>query len=133
MKRTRIRPVSTLRTMTNVERQRLLTDTFGPREEWRCQFHQFYDLHPEVPITPDHLPHHGDINGHEIIKRSRGGSILDMNNVVLLCNYHNGFCEDFPLTASKLGLADHWWDQPNGNKTTARIKAMNAKNFPEAP
>ena len=52
----------------------------------------------------------GDVNGHEIVKRSQGGSIVDMDNVVLLCNKHNLWVEDNPLEAHTLGLMRHLWE-----------------------
>lgn len=36
---------------------------------------------------------HGPLNGHEIITRADGGSITDAGNIVLLCDFHNGWCD----------------------------------------
>ena len=56
----------------------------------------------------------GPVNGHEVLKRSRAGStdanLLDMEGVVLLCNYHNGWVENFPKEAHEMGLAKHAWE-----------------------
>ena len=49
-------------------------------------------------------PCFGPVNGHELVKRSAGGSIVDPGNVVLLCNAHNTAVEDHPKEARRLGL-----------------------------
>ena len=104
-----------------------LVETFGPGDEWTCQFVGFRTAHPEVTISPSHKECWGPIAGHEIIKRSRGGSITDMSNVALLCQYHNDWVEMNPIKANELGLADH--ARPI-SKTTQRINALNKKNHP---
>jgi len=50
--------------------------------------------------------------GHEILKRSRLGSILDPENVLLSCNPCNGWVEDNPDDAHARGLARHSWEPP---------------------
>jgi hypothetical protein len=96
MKRTRVNPVSRKRQAKNAERKRLMLERFGPQEEWRC-----------LLADPQCF---GAVNGHELLKRSRGGSITDMDNVVLLCNYHNTWVEDYPEEANKMGLSKHSWE-----------------------
>ena len=98
MKRSRPKPVSDRRRGENAERARLLLQRFGPKDHWSCGYGA-----PAFCFGP--------VNGHEILKRSRGGSILDMDNVVLLCDYHNGWCEDHPLLAHEMGLARHAWER----------------------
>lgn len=98
MKRSPIRKISAKRRKKNALRQFAMTETFGPREIWKCQLRGKY------------LACFGDINGHELLKRSRGGSITDMSNVVLLCNAHNSWVEDYPELAYDLGLAKHSWE-----------------------
>ena len=102
MKRSRIKPRSDKRTAENAERARLMEEKFGPRGEWRCQF----------PAIDNGFGFgcFGDVNGHEILKRSRGGSITDMDNVVLACQYHNDWVEENPIKAHDLGLAQHNWE-----------------------
>ena len=46
-----------------------------------------------------------------MVKRSRGGSIVDMDNVVLLCDTHNQWVEDFPREAEQIGLSKHGWER----------------------
>ena len=75
---------------------------FGPRESWVCEGRGVIDT-----------PCFGPINGHEVKSRSRYGSdksLLDMDNIKLLCNYHNGWVEDNPQLAHELGLAKHSWE-----------------------
>jgi hypothetical protein len=98
MKRSRINPISKKRQRQNAERKAAMLEVFGPREGWKCQLRGKY------------LACFGDINGHELLKRSRGGSITDMTNVVLLCNVHNSWVEDYPELAYDLGLAKHSWE-----------------------
>lgn len=97
-----LRPVSEKRRAENVERQKLMLEKFGPREEWRCQFPQIDNGFGWGCF--------GDVNGHEVLKRSRGGSITDMENVVLACQYHNEWVENNPVKAHELGLAAHNWE-----------------------
>jgi len=98
MKRSRINPVSKKRRKKNALRKFAMLEVFGPREGWKCAMRGRY------------LACFGDINGHELLKRSRGGSITDMSNVVLLCNAHNSWVEDYPELAHLIGLAKHSWE-----------------------
>ena len=104
MKRSRIKPVSDKRRAVNVERARILEATFGPRDSWRCSLRD----------TPQALvafgPCMGTVNGHEVLKRSQGGSIIDPDNIVLLCNGHNVAVEDHPIEAHAFGLMRHVWE-----------------------
>ena len=122
-----MKAVSDKRRAENVVRAEVMEETFGPREEWFCHFEEFQEAHPDVFVRVKHLAHQGPVDGHEIVKRSRGGSITDPSNITLLCQFHNGWVEDYPLTAMKLGLADH--SKPV-SKTTKRIEALNRKNHP---
>ena len=99
MKRTKIRAVSSKRLKENVERKRRMIEHFGPQDEWKCQ------LAPNIDT-----PCFGPIAGHEILKRSRGGSITDMDNIMLACSMHNSWVEDNPDEAHRLGLAKHSWE-----------------------
>lgn len=109
MKRSRIRPVSDKRKALNAERKILMEEKFGPREEWRCSFADFGGENLAFVAL---WTHGGAVNGHEILKRSRGGSITDMENVVLLCDVHNSWVEDNPALATRMGLAAHSWEKP---------------------
>lgn len=56
----------------------------------------------------------GPLTTHEVLKRSaKSGSHLDDQFAVLLCAGHNGWVEDHPLEAQRLGYSmPRWvWDQ----------------------
>lgn len=108
-----MRAVSDKRKSENLERLRLMIEKFGLPSTWHCQFERYRCLHPIVKVQKQDRECWGVVSGHEILKRSRGGSIIDMSNVVLLCTYHNGWVEDHPYAANQLGLALHNWDQIN--------------------
>ncbi len=93
MKRSRLNPMSKKRQALNVERREALEKAWGPRP-WSCYLTAkqgimaIFDNHVEV--IPDC---YGEVNAHEIVKRSQGGSITDPSNMVPLCNFHNGWVE----------------------------------------
>jgi len=99
VKRSPINRVSSKRRRENAQRKAAMIERFGPPETWHCSAPMFMDTHC-----------YGEIHGHEILKRSRGGSITDMDNVVLLCDFHNGVVEDQPEAAHREGLARHSWE-----------------------
>ena len=105
MKRSPVNRISQKRQAEMQLRKSLMEETFGPRETWRCTFWLYRSTLMEPSLC------HGNVNGHELLKRSRGGSITDMNNVVLLCDFHNGWCEDHPSDAHDMGLARHSWER----------------------
>ena len=47
---------------------------------------------------------------HELLKRSRGGSIVQRSNCVTACVYCNGAVEDNPEEAHARGFALHSWE-----------------------
>ena len=105
LKRSPVNRISQKRQAEMQLRKSLMEETFGPRENWRCTFWLYRSTLMEPSLC------HGNVNGHELLKRSRGGSITDMNNVVLLCDFHNGWCEDHPSEAHEMGLARHSWER----------------------
>jgi hypothetical protein len=50
-------------------------------------------------------PCFGALHGHELLKRSRGGSITDPAGIVLACDRHNDDVERYPLLAEGLGYS----------------------------
>ena len=113
MKRGRPNPVSRQRRDELGLRVLNMLATFGPEEERQCQFSTFLGRAVMDGLEVDSwklAPCYGPVHGHEILKRSRGGSITDMENVVLLCNFHNGWIEDFPKESHALGLSRHAWE-----------------------
>lgn len=45
------------------------------------------------------------LQGHEVLKRGRGGSIVEAENILLACEGHNGWVEDHPMLAEVYGLS----------------------------
>jgi hypothetical protein len=109
VKRGRIKPISDKRRAENVVRAERMEEKFGPRP-WDCQFGKVVRF-AGVAVPMSFLSCFGEVNGHEILKTSQGGSRVDMDNVVPLCNYHNGLIEDEPVMARQLGLVRHSWEQ----------------------
>ena len=105
MKRTRLNPISRKRQRENVERRDNLERAWGPRP-WSCylSYQQGKAVHP-YSVNPVIIPAcMGRVDGHELLKRSQGGSITDPSNMVPLCSRHNGWVEDEPDAAYDLGL-----------------------------
>ena len=76
----------------------MLEEQFGPRNYWICA------LKGDLKALELLGSCYGEVNGHELKKRSQGGSITDPDNIVLLCSAHNVAVEDFPNAAHELGL-----------------------------
>jgi hypothetical protein len=106
VKRSRLRPVSKKRRALNAERAQIMLCAFGPRDQWVCIFQH----RPEwrAVLGGDCF---GPVNGHELVKRSQGGSITDISNIRLVCDYHNGAIENYPDKAHDLGLMRHGWEK----------------------
>lgn len=47
---------------------------------------------------------------HELIRRSQGGSILDENNIIVVCRSCHTRIGNYPQLAFDLGLAKHGWE-----------------------
>lgn len=104
--RSAIRAVSPHRARINRLRAKAMRRRFGPRP-WHCQVARIvnpYEAHPCV----------GQVDGHEVLKRSRAGStdenLLNMDGILLCCVFHNSWIEDHPILANSLGLAHHHWE-----------------------
>ena len=108
MKRSRPKPVSDKRRAVTELRKEQMDFVFGPRESWKCQFKWHL---AGFAINDFEFQCHGPVNGHEVVKRSQGGSITDMSNIVLLCNFHNGWVEDNPDKAHSMGLMRRSWER----------------------
>lgn len=105
MKRSRINPISKRRQRLNEERREMLEQNFGPREAWRCEV----EARPIMAVMMGGC--YGEVNGHEILKRSQGGDITNPGNILMLCNRHNMWVEDYPEDAHRLGLMIHRWEK----------------------
>jgi hypothetical protein len=91
MKRSRVKPVSDKRHKENIERRKMMMDV------------RYRDVDCQAKgVIP--APCHGPLNGHELRKTSAGGSRVDPDNVILLCDFHNGWCENHPIEAWCLGF-----------------------------
>ncbi len=108
LRRSPLASISTRRQRVNAERSRKMIEHFGEPSTWRC----WVTLNPL--LSEEMGPCYGDIHGHETTSRARAGqtdaNLLDMNNVVLLCNVHNEWVESHPKAAHRLGLAKHGWE-----------------------
>lgn len=66
-----------------------------------------------LPYLPE--PCFGPLNGHEIITRGDGGSITDAANIVLLCDFHNGWCTEHDDEAQARGFREKRWSPYSPN------------------
>jgi hypothetical protein len=104
MRRTPIKSLSNERRSENRVRAVMMLEKSGPREEWRCLMLN-EGMKQIVNLVGANVGRcFGGVHGHELKKRSGGGSITDPENIVLLCNFHNGYVEDHPSMALQLGL-----------------------------
>lgn len=51
------------------------------------------------------------VDVHELVRRSQGGSILDINNLMCVCRSCHRRIGNFPALAFELGLAKHGWER----------------------
>jgi hypothetical protein len=104
MKRSPINPVSKKRRAVNDLRRKNLEKAWGPRP-WSCQFFEYWALHFNQFTMPECF---GPVNAHEIVKRSKDASVENLTNpegMVPLCDHHNGWVEDHPISARQMGLS----------------------------
>lgn len=73
------------------------------------------------PYLPE--PCYGALNGHEIITRADGGSITDAANIVLLCDFHNGWCDLHHDDALERGFRQSRFD-PFSSNVALRLPHM---------
>lgn len=52
----------------------------------------------------------GQLEGHEVLTRGRGGSHLDPENIRTLCHLHHRIVTDNPEWAHTIGLVKHSWE-----------------------
>jgi hypothetical protein len=71
------------------------------RAGWRC----------EAKATWPECRCFGDIEVHEKLQRSLGGSILDLDNLVVLCHAHHMAVHDRIALAHERGLLVHSWER----------------------
>ncbi|MBL7487031.1 hypothetical protein [Frankia sp. AgW1.1] len=51
----------------------------------------------------------GPLDGHEPLTRARGGSVLDPDNIRMICRAHHDYIHEHPALATALG-----WLRPSG-------------------
>ena len=93
--RSKLKPVSEKRSRENAKRREVKKQMVAERGG-RCQW-------------PDGCPRDA-VDAHEVKKRSRGGSITDPENILLLCREHHDFTEAEPEQAAAMGLLKHSWE-----------------------
>lgn len=54
----------------------------------------------------------GPVDPHEPLSRGRGGSIVDRENVLMVCRRHHSWLHSHPVEAHGLGLLVHSWEKP---------------------
>jgi hypothetical protein len=104
-----LKPVSDHRKEVNAERAKLQEAAWGPRP-WTCVFNIWASSHYlNTGEVIDGGRCCGEVNGHEILWRGRAGStdenLLDVVHQLPLCNGHNGWVDEHPLEAKRMGLA----------------------------
>ena len=107
MKRTPIRRVSAKRRAAFTAR-RAVMKVVGERDKV-CQFPGLYrtwrHYHRSDEFPGPVSPCFGSLHGHEPRKLSHyPEDYLDPERIVLLCNGHNDWCEDWPNARKLLGL-----------------------------
>lgn len=112
--RSPLRKVSKKRQRLNRHRVAALEEAWGPKEAWRCKFFAFANdatisEHLARSIRTSAGPCLGFVSAHEVLKRSRGGSITDPKNCTPLCAHHNVWVEDEPAYAEAIGLSVPSW------------------------
>lgn len=102
MKRTPLKPVSDHRREVNTERKRLMVERFGDPKTWECRFFEYAPPNVGLPKC------FGPIHGHELLSRAKAGrtdeNLLNMDGIITLCDFHNGWIEDNPALAKQYGL-----------------------------
>jgi hypothetical protein len=109
LKRSKLNPMSDKRKKVNAERTKKMREHFGPSSTWRCT------VKNNVAMLAEMGRCRGEVHGHELLSRSRAGrtdvNLLDMDGIILLCDFHNGWVEDNPKKAHDFGLTLHAWEK----------------------
>ncbi len=111
MIRTTLKSVSSKRRKTNAIRKANLESAWGPRP-WSCYLtHKQGQFQHARDNSLTRIPFCiGQVDAHELLKRSQGGSITEPSNMVPLCSGHNSWVEDNPKISYELGLVRHSWE-----------------------
>ena len=98
-----MRRVSVKRQAANRERAKMLAEK--PRE---CSVEKMKRQRSDMQKWPECG---GQLDGHELLSRARGGSITDPENVVMICRNDHRYLTDHPAEAERLGLAKRRWNK----------------------
>lgn len=98
MKRSRLSPMSKKRRASLAERERVRLEVF--ERDGGCMFTTYAKGH-ELPDGAGWC--RGPLTPHHIRKASQGGAYTP-ENLTTLCAFHNGWVEDFPDLAHRMGL-----------------------------
>lgn len=105
MKRTRLRPVSAKRARENRARRKALHAAYGDRPACvACP------VLLREGIQTGCYGHATD--GHELVRRGQGGSIIDVTNIVPVGRMCHLWIGDHPIRARELGLELRPWEPP---------------------
>ena len=88
-----------------VERRKIVAQLLGERP--LCEACPVFAKHDELATYV--RKRSADV--HEIIRRSQGGSILDIENLMCVCRGCHVRIGNYPALAFELGLAKHGWER----------------------
>ena len=101
----RLKPRSKKKEAEYVERRKIVERLLDERAY--CEACPVFAAHDEVA----HYTRRASVDIHEIVRRSQGGSILDVPNLMAVCRECHNRIGDYPQLAFDLGLAKHQWDK----------------------
>lgn len=72
--------------------------------------------------------HRPDLEIHEVKTRGRGGSDLNINNCIGLCQIHHDWVTEHPREAHDLGLVRHSWEPEPDEPLTPGVTQQGGTN-----
>lgn len=72
-----------------------------------CEACPVFAKHDKVAV----YSRNGGQDVHELVRRSQGGSILDEDNLMVVCRSCHRRIGNYPQLAFDLGLAKHGWER----------------------
>ena len=88
-----------------VERRKIVVRLLGERP-W-CEACPVFAKHDKAAI----YKRNQSVDVHEIIRRSQGGSILDIENLMCVCRPCHTRIGNYPALSFELGLAKNGWER----------------------
>lgn len=97
------------------KRSKKTEDKYVERRKIVAQLLKEFPLCYACPIFAKHdglitFVHHKSVDVHELVRRSQGGSILDLDNLVTVCRGCHSRIGNEPALAFSLELSKHHWD-----------------------